>query len=472
MKKITSFVFTPVLMCICTLANAQTDTTQVVDFTLQEKNITLNVGESYQLHVTPADAPVVWNEFFDFSVNPPFIIDKNGLVTALRSGSSIASVESEGGYNHQNCRVTVTDQGSILKDKKSFAPVDECEWTEAKFTLDNNGHFKAEGAYYGSGAQTNHLNYIVTDQCIFLWFDINYEDSTKMFYPQPFSLEIENCNAQEYTIYYNNKNQVLDSQPKFVMYSIKRGFSAGGTKNTDPVYYYNYDFDNGVSYKEYLVEVPNKLFIKKKSDVEQSEIVSTLNGIIKDQYEIGWIGDICKVKVDDSKVDNIIAELLKEESVMAARRIYCFKSDYDNANKNGVAIGEDQEVCPLNNLPCGVKSDIDTNVLDSIAGALNIDVSKIVTGPYGWVDFMAPKTADIFKVSQKIFDTGYFTYTQPNLYMKVVLAYTTNVTDVPEEIMETQYYNLSGSKIESPSGLTIVVTRYSDGTIRTEKKLF
>lgn len=241
--------------------------------------------------------------------------------------------------------------------------------------------------------------------------------------------------------------------------------------NSDP-YYYNYNFDSGESYKEYLAEVPNKLFIKKKADVEQNDIVSILNDIIKSQYQIGWVGEICKVIVDDSKVDNIITELLKEESVLAARRIYCFKSDYDKSIKDGVAITEEQEVCPLNKLPCGVKGEIDTNVMDSIALALNLEVTNTVPGPFARVDFTASKTADIFEVSQKIFETGYFKYTQPDLYMKVVLTYTTNVKDITEEITETLYYNLLGNKVDSPSGLTIVVKRYSDGTVRTEKKLF
>ncbi|MBR5934547.1 MAG: hypothetical protein IKZ89_00175 [Bacteroidaceae bacterium] len=34
------------------------------------------------------------------------------------------------------------------------------------------------------------------------------------------------------------------------------------------------------------------------------------------------------------------------------------------------------------------------------------------------------------------------------------------------------YYDISGRKMDAPSGLTIVVTPYSDGTVRTEKKLF
>lgn len=50
-----------------------------------------------------------------------------------------------------------------------------------------------------------------------------------------------------------------------------------------------------------------------------------------------------------------------------------------------------------------------------------------------------------------------------------------NVTSVrcnPAEPAQTIFYNLSGVRTDKPEGLTIVVTRYSDGTVRAEKKLF
>ena len=241
MKRITTILFSLVIMCMGSLANAQTDTTHVVDgFTLEEQSITLKVGESYQLHLNPADAKVRWKE----SMHPLdnyVTVDKNGLVTALKptsantimGGITTVGAESLDGSVSKLCKVTVLDEGSILKDKKSFAPVNECEWTEAKFTLDNNGHFKAEGSYYGSGAQTNYLNYIVTEQCIFMWFEINYEDSTKMFYPQPFTLEIDGCNAQEYNVYINNRTQTVESRNKFVRYSLRRDSYIEGSTDAE-----------------------------------------------------------------------------------------------------------------------------------------------------------------------------------------------------------------------------------------------
>lgn len=48
----------------------------------------------------------------------------------------------------------------------------------------------------------------------------------------------------------------------------------------------------------------------------------------------------------------------------------------------------------------------------------------------------------------------------------------TSVSSNRAGVEQTAYYNLLGEKTDAPSGLTIVVTRYNDGSIRTEKKLF
>lgn len=214
----------------------ENDTVQIVDFNLQEQELTLRIGESYQLNIDPADAKVTWwGGTLDFSVNPVSFVDENGMVTAFRAGSSYAAAESSGGAVRKTCQMTVLDEGAIRKDHLRLDPTDECEWTDIKFSLDNNGNFTAKGAFYGSSAQTNYLNYIITDQCIFMWFDINYEDSTKMFYSQPFSLEINDCNANEYNVYFNNKTQSLKSQERFVKYSLRRGSSINGTTNAEKI---------------------------------------------------------------------------------------------------------------------------------------------------------------------------------------------------------------------------------------------
>lgn len=265
MKRLSTLVSALVIVSLLNLTNAQSDTTQVTLFTLVEQEITLRVGESCQLHVDPADADIKW--MADMSPMNGFVtIDKNGLVTALRptstntimGGVTNVGAESRDGSIQKLCKVTVLDQGSLLRDKETFGPTAECEWKDASFSLTNDGVFKAEGAFYGSGAQPNYLNYIVTDQCIFMWFEINYDDSTKMFYPQPFNLELDNCNAQEYNIYLNNRIQSVESQDKFVKYSISRGSSYNGSTNVDDV---KQIVNNGIIYNlkgQKLNAVPEK----------------------------------------------------------------------------------------------------------------------------------------------------------------------------------------------------------------------
>ena len=113
-KAITLTGSTLAMMCVCIFANAQedtthvniitpnehnnelwinddtkADTTQVDDFTIEEQNITLSVGESLQLHVNPSSANVRWVQgAWDLSANPILVVDQNGLITALKAGES------------------------------------------------------------------------------------------------------------------------------------------------------------------------------------------------------------------------------------------------------------------------------------------------------------------------------------------------------------------------------------------------
>ena len=265
MKKAITFTgSTLAMMCICIFANAQegtkSDTTQVEDFTIEEQNITLSVGESLQLHVNPSSANVRWFQgAWDLSANPILVVDQNGLITALKAGESYVAVESTvDGNVRKQAPVTVLNQGSVKTGNKQLEPTKECQWEEVKFTLTNNGSFIAQGVYYGSGAKSNQLNYLVTDQCIFMWFDIDYADSTKNFYPQPFTLEISDCNALAYNIYLNNSTQIVETSRSFASYAIKRGSSTGGTTQTDNILIKN---DDGLIYDlngHILISVPEK----------------------------------------------------------------------------------------------------------------------------------------------------------------------------------------------------------------------
>lgn len=243
----------------------KSDTTQVSSFTIVEQDITLKIGESHQFHVNPADADVRWLQSIGpFYNNIVLFVDEKGFATALRNGTSTVAIESVADANiRSQCSVTVIDEGSIQQDKKEFTPVSEVDESEISFSLSADGLFTAEGTFWGSGAQTNYLNYIVTDQCIFLSFEINHEDSTMMFYPQPFKLEVEGCNAQEYTIYLNHRVHIVQSQDQFVKYIVTRSApSVDATKfkniNENKINEQLFDL-NG----QRIITIPNKGFYIK-----------------------------------------------------------------------------------------------------------------------------------------------------------------------------------------------------------------
>ena len=343
-KTLTTLGFTLAMMCVCSYAYAQKDTTQVTDFTIDEQNITLMVGESFQLHVNPANAKVKWiSGAWDFTVNPVSVVDQNGLVTALKAGKSYVAVESLDGSSRKQTSVTVLDQGAVRTGCKQFEPTTECEWNDMKFTLTDEGSLIAQGTFYGSGAKNNQLNYTVSDQCIFLWFEIDYSDSTMNFYPQPFTLEINDCNAPAYNIYLNNRTQVLESNNNFASYSIRRGTSTDGTTNTEKSecpYIYGYDADYSYYvpkvediYPILLYPLSDEITVQKRSDIDKDSLEVVVREYLPDaQFEwsnISGLADFCLVITESGNLDYAIENLLDENAVSFASKNYIRKTYKD-----------------------------------------------------------------------------------------------------------------------------------------------
>lgn len=219
------------------------------------------------------------------------------------------------------------------------------------------------------------------------------------------------------------------------------------------------------------------MFVKKVPGVTNDYIVSLLDEQFNDKYHItGWYGDFCKVDVvEDSLIDGAITELLKSDSVAITRRILYFRPDYEFFIEHGYPIDEYCEICVFNGVSYHIRRGYTQNTVDSLANVYGLTNTpdKDSHGAYG--SLSAPKTADIFDIAQKLYDTQCFTYISLEMHMRVKYNDTTPIRKIETEqveILETQYYNLSGQRINTPFGLTIVVTRYSDGSVSTEKRLF
>jgi len=80
--------------------------------------------------------------------------------------------------------------------------------------------------------------------------------------------------------------------------------------------------------------------------------------------------------------------------------------------------------------------------------------------------------------ANKLYETGLFASSEPDLMSAINKSNGGTPTLVDEtekrsvQVLETKYYNITGQTTDSPSGLILVVTRYSDGTVSTDKKLF
>lgn len=427
------------------------------------QSLSLKIGESRQLVIEPADSKIGWFENLNCSLNPVLVIDRNGLVTALKEGDWYVRIESAEYDIFDSHQVSVIDKGSIRKGQKQFYPTEECEWRAAQYTLTDDGKFIVEGTYGGSGVQPNYLNYIVTDQCIFLNFHIP-DENIEMFYCQPFYLEIEDCNAPKYNIYLGHKAQVVESQDNMVRHTISRGTSIFGQniENTD-----EYFFD-GWS-EVFLVKIPNNLIIQKNADVTKEYLSTLLDSKIYSSFQMEWKGeDICRVVADEARIDYALEELLKDDVIAVASHVYVNKGDYERYLINNCP--ESMELIPLNAIVYKLKDAYNESVIDSLANVYDLTIPSNVYQPEDVGLFYVSKTTDVFELSRILLETGYFQYAYPEFVQS--LSQITEVAPISAEVEYEEYYNMSGQRVDPKSGVTIVVTRFNDGSIITEKRHF
>ena len=240
---------------------------------------------------------------------------------------------------------------------------------------------------------------------------------------------------------------------------------------SDHFFQYNKSYNDG---KLYYHEIQGRFFVEKNDSVTHDYINELLDNAIDGDFESEWLwDDICRVIVNEELIDNIIDVLLKDDGIKTARRIYVSRNDY--CNYLFYPDLEQGERYLLNIVICYSIKEDNQALLDSISNSLDLTYS---TGKYSSATFNIPKHADIFEAAQKIFETGGFGSAEIYVQIPPKIAHwggDTYVSQANEDeaiIEKVSYYNMLGRCVETPSGLTIVVTRYSDGSVRTEKKLF
>lgn len=248
--------------------------------------------------------------------------------------------------------------------------------------------------------------------------------------------------------------------------------------SSEDLYFYSTSF-SGSTYnqnpigKVMLSAVPDEFIIKKKTDVTQQKIENTVLNYVS-EAQISWVeDDRCQVEIDESLIDEAIARIRSKEAVNSANRSYLKQSDYESKLLKGTdypsIFNFNQEVILL------YKDGVLDSVKDSLSNAFNI---SSINDNIIYTSWTAPKTADIFKICNSLNERGYVQFAEPNWITGYKIQFWSSGSGIngieKTEVSKTSecYYDLLGRHMDSPSGLTIVVIRYSDGSVRTEKRIF
>lgn len=254
--------------------------------------------------------------------------------------------------------------------------------------------------------------------------------------------------------------------------------SAQGLNDSD---YYLVSGPNKVDYYE---KAPYRLFIYKDSTVSKDYIISLLGKLTDSEFEFNWINtstfkdNLCRVVVDDCIIDSLIVELAKDEAVLMARRIFEPKGiqqkiidnpELENESTSRFSYSQRYEILFFNDIVCfPLTGKLEPQITDSLCNKMGL-TAKEETGLS--ITFAVSKTADIFQISHCLLNTDLFY----NVHVDQLqpYRYIMSVNEKANEIVnqEKYFFDVSGYITDNPSRPTIVVTRNSDGTIRSEKKL-
>ncbi len=132
-----------------------------------------------------------------------------------------------------------------------------------------------------------------------------------------------------------------------------------------------------------------------------------------------------------------------------------------------------EEVASTPYLNVKLKNDNDTEILNTYVQNYklkNIRSSSLTSWYILAVTSESEKSS--LACANELYESGVFASSIPDLASFSGNMTTVRFVSTPTSAESTEYYDLLGHRIDTPSGLTIVVTRYNDGSMRTEKKLF
>lgn len=226
--------------------------------------------------------------------------------------------------------------------------------------------------------------------------------------------------------------------------------------------------------KVYWYLLPDRFMVEKDVFTEKAVMESLIKNYVA-EADIIWDNDsMCTVITFPDLVENAMYALSQEKAVKRVSKKYISVDSYElelgRGLKNPDSFGLDGK------LSLYFKEDISQDDRDGLVRDYNLHL--VADGRFS-SEYEVPDSLDVLEVCRSIFETGLVEYCDPNTtyIAKCIFFNSSSSTTVVEPIedvteVKTEYYNLLGRRMEEPSGLTIKVTHYSNGTIRSEKQLF
>lgn len=236
-------------------------------------------------------------------------------------------------------------------------------------------------------------------------------------------------------------------------------------QNLNDVDYYYTSNDN----KVYLYKSPGRFGIKKSSDAKKTDIESLLADNLK-SFTCNWVRDeLCLVDTDDDLIDDVIEIIRKNNQVVCSNRTYMIKNDYEFTLAQGLDYPRDLYFDET--ISIYFYDGVTQETKDSLRNAYNLSV----VAENRWA---VTATMDILSVCRSLYLSGHVRMIGINYINGISVEYlngtgnTTGTETHYSSLASEEYYNLSGMSVDSPKGITIVLRRYTDGSIRTERILY
>lgn len=228
--------------------------------------------------------------------------------------------------------------------------------------------------------------------------------------------------------------------------------------------------------KAYLYMVPGKFMVRRDSGKEMAQMTSIIKSYCGDYCRLFWLDEEhCMVRTYPETAKTAMEALKKIDDVKWVSEQYLDNELYAHSLK----YGEKMTYWGLDGrLTIAFNDDISNVVMNNIINDYSLSlVSSYTKRGVVYGTYELPKTADVLSVCRSIYETGNVQSVEPFIVKEGNGGlHPSSIINIPETTtvkeVSTLYYNLLGQRIDTPAGLTIVVTRYSDGTVRTEKRLF